>query len=184
MRVSGASARLRDARRLLGIFGAILAVALFIGALQPGGASGARYVGAPGPDFVATGADGSAVRLSDLRGRPVWLTFFSTWCVNCRAEDPDIDRLVRERRDAGSDLAFLAVGVGETPTSISDYVRTVGLSYPWAADPQESASRRYAVLAYPTHVFLDRQGVVRDVRIGTLHLDEMRQLVAALETPR
>lgn len=185
MRVSGGSSRLRDARQILGIFGAILVVALFVSALEPrdeGVAS--RYVGSPGPDFVATGADGSPVRLSDLRGRPVWLSFFSTWCVNCRAEDPDIDRVVREQRDSGSDLAFLAVGVGETPSAIADYLRTAGLSYPWAADPQESASRRYAVLAFPTHVFLDREGVVRELRIGTLEVDEMRALVDEIERTR
>ncbi|MBU6424456.1 MAG: redoxin domain-containing protein [Chloroflexi bacterium] len=182
MPVSVAKARARRVREALGIFALILVGALFVSAFGPHEAAPpSRYVGAPGPDFVATSADGSPVRLSDLRGRPVWLTFFSTWCVNCRAEDPDIDRVVREQRDAGSDLAFLAVGVEETPASIADYVRGVGLSYPWAADPQGSASRRYAVLAFPTHVFIDRSGVVRDVHIGTLRLDQMRTLVGAIE---
>ncbi len=180
-----AEPHVRDVRQIFGIFGAILVVALFASAFGPRETSaGAGYLGAVGPDFVATGADGSPIRLSDLRGHPVWLSFFSTWCVNCRAENPDIERVAREQQAAGSDLAVLAVGVGETPKTVSDYARITGMSFPFAADPQQSAARRYAVLAFPTHVFIDREGIVRDIRIGALEIDEMRTLVAAIEKAR
>lgn len=177
--------RLRDVRQILGIFGAILVVALFASALGPREArAGSGHLGAAGPDFVATSADGTPLRLSDMRGHPVWLSFFSTWCANCRAEDPDIDLVVKDEQAAGRDLAFLAVGVGETPRTVAEYARNAGLSFPFAADPERSASRRYAVLALPTHVFLDRDGIVRDVRIGALQPGEMRALVAAIERAR
>ena len=180
-----AERHVRDVRQVLGIFGAILVVALLIGALGSREAgAGSGYLGTPGPDFVVTATDGTPARLSDLRGHPVWLSFFSTWCVRCRAENPDIDQVVADERAAGTDLAFLAVGVGETPKTVADYMRTAGLSFPVAADPEQSASRRYAVLALPTHVFIDRDGIVRDVRIGVLQLADMRALVSAIERAR
>ncbi len=175
----------RDARQTLALFVGILVVALILatGRVEPGRA-GSGYLGGAAPDFVAMNGDGAPVRLSDLRGRPVWLNFFSTWCVRCRAENPDIDVVFRERRAAGSDVAFLAVGVGETSRSVTEYARTAGLTFPFAADPENSASRRYAVLALPTHVFVDRDGIVRDIRIGALRIEEMRELVTAIERAR
>lgn len=175
----------RDTRQALALFVGILVVALVLatGTAEPGQAR-SGYLGGAAPDFVAQDADGAPVRLGDLRGRPVWLNFFSTWCVRCRAENPDIDVVYRERRAAGSDMAFLAVGVGETSRTVTEYARTAGLTFPFAADPERSASRRYAVLALPTHVFVDREGVVRDIRIGALRIEEMRELVTAVERAR
>ena len=171
-----------DLRQALGIFGTILVAALLIGVLsEPGRARAGSFVGSPAPDLVARTIDGGTLALSDLRGRPVWLTFFSSWCVRCRAENPDIEQVHLEQARAGGDLMILAIGSGETPAGVAEYARNAGLTFAIAADPDRVISRSYAVLALPTHVFIDRDGIVRDLRIGVLASELMRELVAGLE---
>ncbi|MBI2325656.1 MAG: TlpA family protein disulfide reductase [Chloroflexi bacterium] len=171
----------RDLRQALGIFGTILVAALLIGVLsEPGRARAGSFVGTVAPDLVGTTIDGTRVGLADLRGRPVWLTFFSSWCVRCRAENPDIEQVHLEQARAGGDLVILAIGSGETGPSVSEYARNARLTFPIVADPDRAISRSYAVLALPTHVFIDRDGIVRDIRIGVLQPELMRELVARL----
>jgi thiol-disulfide isomerase/thioredoxin len=56
-----------------------------------GAATGdAPTVGKAAPDFLTMTTDGKPLRLSDLKGKPVWLTFGASWCQPCRAENPDI----------------------------------------------------------------------------------------------
>ncbi|MBI2324509.1 MAG: TlpA family protein disulfide reductase, partial [Chloroflexi bacterium] len=99
----------RDLRQALGIFGTILVAALLIGVLsEPGRARAGSFVGTVAPDLVGTTIDGARVGLADLRGRPVWLTFFSSWCVRCRAENPDIEQVHLEQARAGGYLVILA----------------------------------------------------------------------------
>lgn len=167
------------------------AAAMFVAILVVAGAAGLRadppelhsLVGAAAPDFVVTGADGAEIRLQDSRGHPMWLTFFSSWCAYCRAENPDIEAVALEQRQTGTDLVVLGVGVGETRTSATDYARAAGLTFAIAADTEQSVARRYAVLALPTHVFIDRDGVIREIRVGTLRPEVMRALVAELVPP-
>jgi cytochrome c biogenesis protein CcmG/thiol:disulfide interchange protein DsbE len=169
-----------DLRQALGIFGTILIAALLIGAFaEPGGAR-SGYIGAPAPDLAGTTIGGDPVALADLRGRPVWLTFFSSWCVRCRAENPDIEEVHLEQARAGGDLVILAIGSGETGLSVSEYARNARLTFPIVPDPDRAISRRYAVLALPTHVFIDREGIVREIRIGVLQPELMRELVAGI----
>ena len=170
-----------DAARVVTAFALVLAVAVLIARPSTTADPAAGLIGSPAPDFVAMGTDGAPVRLTDLRGRPVWLTFFSSWCVECRGELPDIEALFEEGRGKGNDLVVLAVGVNETRGSASEYARAAGLTFPVVADPTGSASRRYAVVAFPTQVFVDRAGVVREIRIGAIPRDAMRSLVVAIE---
>ena len=91
---------------LIGVTGAIILAVAFLsnqpattsadGALTQvnltGTATGeAPTVGTAAPDFLAATADGTPFKLSDLTGKPVWLTFGASWCQPCRAENPDIE---------------------------------------------------------------------------------------------
>jgi cytochrome c biogenesis protein CcmG/thiol:disulfide interchange protein DsbE len=132
-----------------------------------GDATGAApEVGKQAPDFLAKTVDGTTIRLSELKGRPVWLTFGASWCQPCRAENPDIQATLQKH--AGSDLVVVAVFISEDATAVKDYADRVGLTYQKVADPDTTIASEYRIVGIPSHFFIDKDGVLRQMRIGSL----------------
>lgn len=131
-----------------------------------GATTGSIGVGLPAPDFAAIAIDGTALRLSDLRGRPVWLTFNETWCQACRAENPDIEVAYEAAQPSG--VVVIGIYLSEDGSTVTDYVRRAGLRFVTIADRDRSIGDRYRVAATPTHYFIDRSGTVRAITVGGL----------------
>jgi peroxiredoxin len=130
------------------------------------GSGDAPAVGKPAPDFAATTVDGEAIRLSDLKGRPVWLTFGASWCQPCRAENPDIQATWDAVK--GTDWTVVQVFMSEDATTVADYAKRVGLTYQKVADPDTRLATQYRILGIPTHFFIDRDGVLQRIKVGSL----------------
>ncbi|MFV2064620.1 MAG: TlpA family protein disulfide reductase [Chloroflexota bacterium] len=144
-----------------------------------GGMSGAApRVGDMAPDFQVTLIDGSTTSLSDYRGQPVWLTFGASWCADCRAEAPDIE--AASQRYAAQGLTVLWISISEDSQAARDYAKRAGLTFPIAADPSDVIAGRYHILGIPTHLFIDGDGIIQELRIGALHPDDMVRFVEAL----
>ena len=123
--------------------------------------------------------DGRPIRLADLRGRPVWLTFFATWCPPCQQETPVLRDVYEAHRDEG--LQLVAVSVQETtPDDVRAYAQTYGLEFPIGFDATSAVFKAYQGYGLPTHVFIDRAGVIRNVWRGPLSRPEAEQLLAPL----
>ncbi len=180
----------RISRWALGVLGTafvLLAVALFVveaGETQ-GAATSVSYgggvrpnVGEKAPDFTAPDLSGNLVRLSDYQGRPVWINFWGSWCPPCRAEMPEIDAAYREAQSSG--LVLLAVSVGEDRDVVARYLRQTGFDIPAVLDADGLVATQYAVTGFPTHVFVDRDGIVRDIRVGGLNLRSIRDRLATI----
>lgn len=143
-----------------------------------GSASGAApAVGAPAPDFAALTTDGTAFKLSDYAGRPVWLTFGASWCQPCRAENPDIEATFEE---AGGDVVVLQVYMSEDAETVRDYATRVGISYVTVPDPSERLAAEYRILGIPSHFFIDASGVLRQIKIGSLDPASMEAALAGI----
>lgn len=123
---------------------------------------------------------GAVPSLAELRGRPVWIVFWATWCPPCQQETPDIQRTYEEYPD---DLVILAIDVQEPAEIVDDYRRTYGLTYRIALDVSASVMQTYRVFGLPTHYFIDRQGVIRERQYGPLTLDQMHQRVELISAP-
>lgn len=137
-----------------------------------GSAAGeAPTVGRAAPDFAATTVDGDPIKLSDLRGRPVWLTFGASWCQPCRAENPDIQTTYD--KFAAKGVVVLAIFISEDGATVKDYATRVGLTYPKVADPNTKIASQYRILGIPSHFFIDRSGVLRQIKIGSLDIPGM-----------
>jgi cytochrome c biogenesis protein CcmG/thiol:disulfide interchange protein DsbE len=147
------------------------------GASGPGGSGDTEragpVAGAPAPDLVVSTIDGRIIDLADLRGRPVWLTFGASWCQACRAENPDIESAFQAATDGN--LAVIAVFISEGNAAVADYAGLTGLTYDKVADPDRQLAGRFRVVGLPSHFFIDRLGIVRDVRVGSLDPAGMQQ---------
>ncbi|MEO8470352.1 MAG: TlpA disulfide reductase family protein [Chloroflexota bacterium] len=148
-------------------------------------ASGQAGTGGPAPNFVTAdgsdgllGLDGRPIRLADFAGRPVWIVFWATWCIPCQEEASHIEAAYRAHEPDG--LAVLAIDVQEPTTSVRKYVDAHGLSYAIGLDPTAAIMASYAARGLPSHVFVDRDGVIRDRYAGQLTAETMEQHLRAI----
>jgi cytochrome c biogenesis protein CcmG, thiol:disulfide interchange protein DsbE len=144
-----------------------------------GAAGGAApAVGEPAPDFATTTIDGASVQLSAFKGQPVWLTFGASWCQPCRAENADIKAIAEKYAPSG--LVVLAVFISEDAATVKDYADRVELGYLKVADPSTTIASRYRILGIPSHFFIDADGVLQSMKIGTLDPAAMEEAVAGI----
>jgi thiol-disulfide isomerase/thioredoxin len=143
-----------------------------------GSASGAApVVGARAPDFAALRSDGTAFKLSDYEGQPVWLTFGASWCQPCRAENPDIEATYRK---LGDEVVVLQVYMSEDAATVEDYATRVGLTYVTVPDPSERLAAEYRILGIPSHFFIGVDGTLRQIKIGSLDPASMEAALAGI----
>jgi len=143
-----------------------------------GSASGAApVVGAAAPDFAALRSDGTAFKLSDYVGRPVWLTFGASWCQPCRAENPDIEATFTK---FGDEVVVLQVYMSEDAATVEDYASRVGLTYVTVPDPSERLAAEYRILGIPSHFFIDANGTLQQIKIGSLAPASMEAALAGI----
>lgn len=126
----------------------------------------APLIGHPAPSFRLETPDGTPLALDDLAGRPIVLNFWASWCLPCRAEMPELQRL--HERLSATGLVVLGVNQGETLPTITGYRQEVSVDFPTLVDARLSVSRQYGVNSLPTTFFIDRQGVIRDIFIGPM----------------
>jgi thiol-disulfide isomerase/thioredoxin len=131
----------------------------------------------PAPDFTLPTLSGAPIRLADLRGKVVLLSFWATWCVPCRTEMPTLEALYQRYKDRG--LEVLAVNLDMLSTAgVEAFMQEVGVTFRVGLDPSWSTAQAYRVLGLPTTYLIDRAGhaVVREVGARDW-LDGLSQLV-------
>lgn len=133
-------------------------------------------VGFQAPDFALPDLQGEQVRLSDLRGQPVLLNFWATWCGPCRQEMPAI----QARYNHGG-FAVLAVDFGETRQQVQDFINEIGVDLPVLLDADGSVQELYRVRGYPTTFFIDAQGVIRFFHIGEMTTQDIDNYLEQME---
>ena len=128
------------------------------------GQSGSFLLNHPAPDFELKTLDGQRIRLQDLRGKPVLLSFFASWCGPCRRELPSVVKLHEEFKDKG--LQVLGVN-DEGKGTARHFAEQAGLTFAILDDSSAKAHRLYRVRSIPTAFLIDRDGkVVRFLRGG------------------
>lgn len=135
------------------------------GAVQGEQARSAATVGFLALDFILTTTDGVTLRLSDLRGKPVVLNFWATWCPPCPTEMPALEALWQQYQPYG--VTVLGVDQGESTATVERFARgMVGTTFPLLLDTDLHIGSLYAVRALPTTVFIDREGRIQEIRLG------------------
>ena len=131
------------------------------------------------PGITATTLDGQSLSLDSLRGRPVIVNFWASWCGPCREEFPLFhDELAKHAADG---LAIVGVVFKDEPDLARAFALSFGASWPSVVDPDGSIARAYRMVAPPQSYFIDRTGVLRSIQIGILvaaDFDRQYQVIA------
>jgi peroxiredoxin len=135
---------------------------------------GVAAVGRPAPRVELPGLRGGRVRLADLRGRPVVLNFWASWCPPCLAEMPEFQR-VHQR--LGDRVAFLGVNQRDQLQAAEQLARSSGVTYPLAVDPAGRAFDAFGGLGMPTTVLIGADGTVADIFAGQLDETLLRERI-------
>ena len=136
----------------------------------------APTVGRMAPDFILKDLDGNSVRLSDLRGKVVFINFWATWCPPCRAEMPEIEAVHQEYKDKG--VVVLGVDISEPASTVRQYIQKGGFSWTIVLDSTGEVARNYQIAAIPTSFFIDGEGIIRAVNIGAMTKRAMESKLA------
>ncbi len=121
--------------------------------------------GKEAPDFAFVLEDGRGVALSDLRGKPVVLNFWASWCGPCRAEMPEFVALAQSR----SDVVVLEVNVQESLDAIQPFVEEFNMTMPVIVDEDGNMDDLYPLRGLPTTIFVDPEGRVNTIYTGIMN---------------
>lgn len=145
-------------------------------------------VGKEAPDFALTDLNEKPIRLSDYRGKVVFLNFWATWCAPCREEMPSMEVLYRNFEKDG--LVILAVSIDRVTTTkdIPPFVKGMNLTFPVLVDSWGKTDKPYKRMGVPETFIIDQQGVIREIIIGPkdwTRIDNLKTLTTLLNvTPK
>ena len=129
-------------------------------------------VGTQAPEFSLRALDSTTVDLAKLRGHPVIINFWATWCPPCIHEMPELATRFNEHQEAG--LVVLAVNAdGEKEKKIRQFATGLSLPFPVLLDPRIRTAMAYGVIQLPVTVFVDSAGVIRRVHAGPIQPAEI-----------
>jgi cytochrome c biogenesis protein CcmG/thiol:disulfide interchange protein DsbE len=140
---------------------------------------GSPLIGKPAPTLAGMTLDGAPFDLASLRGSPVLLNFWASWCGPCRDEFPLL--AAAEKRHAAQGLKVIGVLFKDDAAPARAFVADEKADWPTVADPARTIAQPWAVLAPPQSYFIDRAGIVRDIQIGQVRdAAELDAILAAI----
>ncbi|PYQ60953.1 MAG: thiol:disulfide interchange protein [Acidobacteria bacterium] len=142
-----------------------LVAVLFLGLGKDPTAINSPLVGKPAPPFALTSLGGQRFDIRQLRGKPVIVNFWATWCVPCYQEHPV---LVENARTIGGDVQFLGVVFNDSEDKINAFLRERGSAYPTLLDQQGKTAIEYGVGGVPETFFINRRGVIVAKFVGPM----------------
>ena len=146
-------------------FVAILSVGLLM--KEPlTGASGAARVSLPAADFALPLFSGGEITLASLKGKPVVINFWSSWCPPCRDEAPTLEKTWRLYRERG--VTFLGVDIQDKEEDALAFVEEYDITYPNGRDLNGRITIDYGVSGIPIPFFVDREGMIVSRWVGAI----------------
>ncbi len=181
-----------NSRRAVPIWAQILIWAFFAGLLALVGfglkraQQGTVQPGTEVPDFSLTLFSGfeyngqSEVKISDLRGKVVFINFWASWCKPCEQEAKVLEEAWRYYQPDGR-VVFLGVDYVDTETYARVFLKKFGNTYPNGPDLGTAISQLFRIQGVPETYVVDINGVIRYVKVGPfLSVDEIRAMIDPL----
>jgi peroxiredoxin len=136
----------------------------------------APVVGARAPDFTLPTLDGETIILDELRGQPVILNFWATWCGYCRYQMPFLQAASEEKVN---EMEFIGINIRENTDKVRQVIEYEGTDYTIALDSDGAIANSYNVRPIPATFFLDEQGIIQKIKIGAFM--SQAELMAVLD---
>jgi peroxiredoxin len=136
-------------------------------------------VGKQAPDFTLGTMAGTEITLSELRGTPVVLNFWATYCAPCRSE---LGYFEYAAEQTVGEIAIITVNIGDSLSYIEQFFGDYKLHFTVALDTDAQISYKYNVQYIPTTYFIDSEGIIRNMKIGAFTSET--ELWAEIETIR
>lgn len=155
--------------------GVNLLAALVIAAASATGLTAVHY-GSPPPNFAVRTPRG-VQPLSALRGKPVVINFWASWCPPCTDELPYFERLAQLY---GKRVTIVTVDWNEGPGVAASYLKQHGIALPVVTDQQSDIYKAYSLFEVPDTLVLDAQGNVTYVSVGELSWRELNNAVISV----
>ena len=163
--------------RLISVGAVLAAIVAF-----PAVASGQANVGGKAPEIdLPTLGGGAPIRLSALRGHPVVVTFWGTWCPPCREEFPQLVAAYKKYHVVG--LEILAVNQRDQELSLKNvqaFADTFAVPFTVALDKRGRTRRTYRLVGLPTTVFIDSAGTIVQMQPGPLSEEALARGLALI----
>lgn len=154
-------------------------LAMFVYALTREQTLASPLVGKPAPAFsMPLYAADSTLALTDLRGKPVVLNFWASWCLSCRDEARVLEAGWQEH---GPGIAFLGVAVNDEEGPAKAFIREYGKTYLLGSDVDGSVAVDYGLYGVPETFFIGRDGRILARHIGPLSKADLEERIAELE---
>ena len=129
-----------------------------------GMASSPPLVGGPAPAFELKTVEGQVVKLEDMKGKFLILTFWATWCVPCIKEMPEFEKIYQSSPD--KNIKIIAVNFSESKEKVENYIRGRNLNFPVALDRYGNISGKYKVRHLPVTFIITPDGIIQEELIG------------------
>jgi cytochrome c biogenesis protein CcmG/thiol:disulfide interchange protein DsbE len=137
-------------------------------------------IGKPAPEFVLQDASGNTWKLSNLKGKVVFVNFWATWCKPCRDEMPSMEALNKSM--GGQSFQMLAIVFNDDLQMADSFARRLGATFPVLANPGPELAEAYMITGVPETFLIDADGILRHKFLGPYEWDteEMRNVVLGL----
>jgi peroxiredoxin len=122
--------------------------------------------GQQAPDFSFEMNDRKTQKLSDLKGKVVWVTFFATWCGHCRRELPHLQKDVYEKFGSRNNFELLVIGREHTWEELNKFKTEQNFTLPFYPDPKREIFSKYAGQNIPRNFIIDKSGKIVVSSVG------------------
>jgi len=121
-------------------------------------------------------------KLSDLKGKIVVINIWASWCKPCEQEAPELEQAWQLYKDS-SDVVLIGVDYVDTPDGANEYLTKFIITFPNAADLKSNISSILnRQMGVPETYFIDREGILRNVKIGPFaSVDEIKSVIKSIE---
>jgi thiol-disulfide isomerase/thioredoxin len=103
-------------------------------------------------------------KLSDLRGKVVYINFWATWCTVCKAEMASKEKLKEMMR--GKPFQMLGILFRDNPRNLASYFDNVSVRIPTLISPEDKAAALYGITGVPETFIIDKEGIIREKIVG------------------
>ncbi len=131
--------------------------------------------GRQAPDFALPSTSGKVIHPADLLGKPTVLTFGATWSPATAEQLATLAKL-----QTNKELNVYPVALQENVSRVKAYSDIAGLDLNWLVDPDSTSTLNYGVQSLPTHYFIDRHGVIKQVTVGVLSYQQLLNILGGL----